>query len=105
MKIASSCHACLVTPAGTYQIVTAITIEARSGFIAAPYHGCDGGGATAAGEDLSADARILKVRWESCLRSGRRENLAAEAADEEESLVTEVDLRREENERGRQDLR
>ena len=44
-KIASSCHALRVTPAGTgtnHRIIP-VAIDARSGFIAAPCHGGDAG--------------------------------------------------------------
>jgi hypothetical protein len=48
-KIASSCHAFRDTPAGTgtNQRMTPVAMEAIRGFIAAPCHGCVGGGAAA----------------------------------------------------------
>lgn len=63
-KMASSCHAFLDTPegTGTNQRITPVAIEAISGFIAAPVHGC-GGDAGATGEE-EAEAEALTV---SCL--------------------------------------
>ncbi|WCJ36894.1 hypothetical protein M5689_018066 [Euphorbia peplus] len=58
-KIASSCHAGFVTPAGTgtNQRMTPVAIEASNGFIAAPCHGCGG---VAAGAEDTDDALTVK---------------------------------------------
>lgn len=62
-KIARSCHAFRETPEGTgrNQIITPVAMEARSGFIAAPCHGCCCGdaGATEA-PPAAAEALTLK---------------------------------------------
>ena len=64
-KIASSCHALRFTPAGTgeNQRITPVAMEAISGFMAAPCHGCTGAGAGVmeAAEALTVKAEGLRV--------------------------------------------
>lgn len=64
-KIASSCHALRFTPAGTgeNQRITPVAMEAISGFMEAPCHGCTGAD-EGAGAGVMEAAEALTVREE-----------------------------------------
>jgi len=66
-KIASSCHAGFVTPAGTgtNQRMTPVAMDASKGFMAAPFHGGEAGVIdVGAGDGDAADADAFTVKLE-----------------------------------------